>query len=222
MLFSVVYNVLFTIAMQTYGFLVVQQQPWYSSTDIYSACEPGRSSLNHTYEPIPRTSKINYPSFENSTLWLLTAVHFVILAFVFSKGKPFRQPLYTNYIFVATLIVEFTLTLFFIFANFKNMYVVLELVCTPTSWRIHMLVMLVICLVVSFTVEEFILDNRALWLALKRCLKLKPSSNYKKLRAVLEENKQWPPIGSTIYAKSTMADGDSNAYSNPAFQSDKL
>ncbi|XP_075720182.1 putative cation-transporting ATPase 13A4 [Rhinoderma darwinii] len=222
MLFSVVYNVLFTIAMQTYAFLIVQQQPWYSNIDVYSACYPENTSLNVnlTHDLISKRTKKNYESFENSTLWLLTAVHLVILAFVFSKGKPFRKPLYTNYIFVATLIVEFTLTLFFIFADFKNMYVVLELVCTPTSWRVHMLVMLIICLVVSFIVEEFILDNRALWLALKRCLKLKPGSNYKKLRAILEEDKQWPPIETTVYAESKMTNGNSKEYSNPAFQND--
>ncbi|XP_073434761.1 probable cation-transporting ATPase 13A5 [Dendrobates tinctorius] len=222
MLLSVVYNVCFTIAMQTYAFLIVQQQPWYSRIDVFSACNPVNSSwnVNLTYELIEKRTTKNYISFENSTLWLLTAVHFVILAFVFSKGKPFRKPLYTNYIFVATLIVEFTLTLFFIFANFKNMYVVLELVCTPMSWRIHMLVMLIICFVSSFLVEEFILDNRALWLALKRCLKLKPGSKYKKLRAVLEEDKQWPPIETTVYAKSKMANRDSSHYSNPAFEND--
>ncbi|KAM4040342.1 putative cation-transporting ATPase 13A4 [Anomaloglossus baeobatrachus] len=224
MLLSVVYNVFFTIAMQTYAFLIVQQQPWYSNVDLFSACYPGNTTLNEelTYELVKKRKTKNYVSFENSTLWLLTAVHFVILAFVFSKGKPFRKPLYTNYIFVATLIVEFTLTLFFIFADFKNMYVVLELACTPMSWRIHMLVMLIICLVVSFLVEEFILDNRALWLALKRCLKLKPGSNYKKLRVALEEDKRWPPIDTTIYAKIKMENGDSEAYVNPAFQNDNV
>ncbi|XP_063772480.1 probable cation-transporting ATPase 13A4 [Pseudophryne corroboree] len=220
MLFSVVYNVLFTIAMQTYAFLIVQKQPWYSHKDVYSVCYPGNTTLNTelTTNLITKRTKKNYESFENTSLWLLTACHLVILAFVFSKGKPFRKPLYTNYIFVATLIVEFTLTLFFIFANFKNMYVVLELLCTPTSWRIHMLVMLIICLVVSFVVEEFILDNRTLWLALKRCLKLKPGSNYKKLRAVLEEDTQWPPIGTTTYEESKVANGDSKVYTNPAFE----
>ncbi|KAM5163812.1 putative cation-transporting ATPase 13A4 [Mantella aurantiaca] len=224
MLFSVMYNVLFTIAMQTYAFLIVQQQPWYSRDDVYSACYPGNVSLNKnlTYDLIHKRTKKNYESFENTTLWLLTAVHLVILAFVFSKGQPFRKPLYTNYIFVATLVVEFALTLFFIFADFKNMYVVLELVCTPTSWRIHMLVMLVICLVVSFLVEEFILDNRALWLALKKCLKLKPGSNYKKLRAILDEDKQWPPIGVTVYEKSKLTNGDSNMYTNPAYEHEEI
>ncbi|XP_075056986.1 putative cation-transporting ATPase 13A4 [Mixophyes fleayi] len=224
MLFSVVYNVLFTIAMQTYAFLIVQQQPWYSRDDVYSACYLGNTSLNQnlTFELIEKRTKKNYESFENSSLWLLTAVHLVILAFIFSKGKPFRKPLYTNYIFVFTLIVELALTLFFIFADFKNVYVVLELVCTPTSWRIHMLVILVICLVVSFVVEEFILDNRALWLALKKCLKLKPGSNYKKLRAILEEDTEWPPLGTTVYGESKVANGSSKVYTNTAFEYDEV
>ncbi|KAM8953105.1 putative cation-transporting ATPase 13A4 [Pelodytes ibericus] len=217
MLFSVVYNVLFTIAMQTYAFLIIQQQPWYSNVDVYSACYPGNESLNinRTYDLIEKRTKKNYESFENSTLWLLTAVHLVILAFVFSKGKPFRQPLYTNYLFVVMLIIEFALTLFFIFADIEGMYVVLELVCTPRSWRIHMLVILVICLVVSFGIEEFILDNRALWLALKRCLKLKPSSQYKKLRAILNEDPEWPPLEKTIYGNNN---DNINMYSNQAFE----
>ncbi|XP_075058372.1 putative cation-transporting ATPase 13A4 isoform X2 [Mixophyes fleayi] len=224
MLFSVVYNVLFTIAMQTYAFLIIQQQPWYRKDDVYSACYPGNTTVNQelTTELIEKRTKKNYESFENSSLWLLTAVHLVILAFVFSKGKPFRKPLYTNYIFVITLIVEFALTLFFIFADFKNMYVVLELVCTPTSWRIHMLVMLVICLVVSFVVEEFILDNRALWLALKKCLKLKPGSNYKKLRTILEEDTQWPPLETTVYGESKVDNDSSKVYTNPAFEFDEV
>ncbi|KAM4693457.1 putative cation-transporting ATPase 13A4 [Discoglossus pictus] len=224
MLFSVVYNVLFTIAMQTYAFLIVQQQPWYSTHDVYSACYPGNESLNINLTSllIDKRTKKNYEGFENTTLWLLTAVHLVILAFVFSKGKPFRQPLYTNYLFTITLMVEVALTLFFIFADFKNMYVALELVCTPTSWRVHMIVMLAICLVVSFLVEEFILDNRTLWLALTRWLKIKPSSNYKKTRAILEKDSEWPPIDKTIYENTEVPKINAKEYLNPAFDHEEV
>ncbi|KAM4771312.1 putative cation-transporting ATPase 13A4 [Rhinophrynus dorsalis] len=223
MLFSVVYTILFTTAMQTYAFLIIQKQPWYSRDDVYSACYPGNTTLNMelTYQLVEKRKKKNYESFENTTLWLMTAVHFVILAFVFSKGKPFRQPLYTNYVFVVTLMVEVALTLFFIFADIKNMYVVLELVCTPTSWRIHMFVILVICFVVSYLVEEFILDNRALWIALKRWLKLKPSSNYKKLRAALDIDSEWPPLEKTVYGTSPSEANYTKEYSNPAYEHDE-
>ncbi|XP_018422472.1 PREDICTED: probable cation-transporting ATPase 13A4 [Nanorana parkeri] len=226
MIFSVIFNVLYGIASQTYAFLIVQQQPWYNRDDIYSACHPGNESSNRnlTYVLIYERKKINYESFEGTTLWLITSVHLVILSFVFSKGRPFRQPLYTNYFFVAILIIEFTFTIFFIFADFKDIYIILELVCTPTSWRKHIIVQVAINLVVTFTVEEFILDNRALWMALKKCFNIKPGSRYKILRTVLEEDTEWPLIGKTIYAKSEMmmTNGHSEAYTNPAFQQDGL
>ncbi|KAM3931840.1 putative cation-transporting ATPase 13A4 [Leptodactylus fuscus] len=221
MLFSLIFNILFAIATQTYAFLMVQRQPWYSNDDIYSACYPGNKSLNVnlTYALIHERTKINYESFESSTLWLITSVQLVIFAFIFSKGKPFRKPLYTNYLFVIVLVIETAFNIFFIFADFPRVYLDLELVCTPTSWRIHMLVLLVVCLVVTFLVEEFILDNRALWLALRRSLKLKPSSKYKKLREILEEDTEWPPIQTTI-CRDSMSHRDSKVYINQGYEHD--
>lgn len=35
-------------------------------------------------------------SYENTTLWPLSTINCIIVAFVFSKGKPFRKPIYTN------------------------------------------------------------------------------------------------------------------------------
>ncbi|XP_044145286.1 probable cation-transporting ATPase 13A4 isoform X1 [Bufo gargarizans] len=221
MLFSLIFNVLFTIAMHTYAFLMVQKQAWYSNIDIYSACYPGNESLNKnlTYILIHERTKINYESFESTTLWLITCLHLVIFAFVFSKGKPFRKPLYTNYLFVVVLIIETAFNIFFIFADFTSIYLDLELVCTPMSWRIHMLILLVVCLVVTFVVEEFILDNRALWLAMKTCLKIKPGSKYKKFHTILEEDKDWPPIGRTIYGNG-LTDGDARIYINQGYEHD--
>ncbi|KAJ1086895.1 hypothetical protein NDU88_000093 [Pleurodeles waltl] len=221
MFFSVVYSILWSTAMQTYGFLMIQRQPWYDADDIYSACYPGNATANKErtlYEREHRGKK-NYESFDNTTLYLLTACHFVILALVFSKGKPFRLPVYRNYLFLCVLVVEFALTLFFIFANIPGLYIVLELVCTPIMWRVHMFVILVVCLIVSLFVEDVILDNRKLWVWLKTALKLKPGSNYKKLRIGLEADPEWPPVKRVEYADPSPKDINCNmeAYSNPAF-----
>ena len=35
-------------------------------------------------------------SYEDTTLWPLSSINCIIVAFVFSKGKPFRKPIYTN------------------------------------------------------------------------------------------------------------------------------
>ncbi|XP_075194635.1 putative cation-transporting ATPase 13A4 [Anomaloglossus baeobatrachus] len=225
LLFSLIFNVLFTIAVHTYAFLMVQNQPWYRNNDIYSACHPGNESLNRnlTYVLIHERTKVNYESFECTTLWLITSVHLVIFAYIFSKGRPFRKPLYTNYLFVVVLLIETAFTIFFIFADFPRIYLDLELVCTPTSWRIHMLVLLAVCLVVSFVVEEFILDNRNLWLALKRCLNMKPGSKYKKLHIVLEQDPNWPPIGTTSYRNCTKKmSEDDKIYINQGYEHDSV
>ncbi|KAM9316541.1 putative cation-transporting ATPase 13A4 [Gastrophryne carolinensis] len=219
MLFSVIFNVLYLIAMQTYAFLMVQEQPWWSSYDIYSACHPGNESLNinRTYILINQRKKVSYESFESTTLWLITSVHLVIMSFVFSKGKPFRQPIYTNYLFLAVLIIVATFSIFLIFADFESIYIAIELVCTPTSWRIHIIVLLAVNLVVTFL--EVILDNRALWIALKKWLKIKPESKYKQLQRTLAEDTEWPPIGKTIY-NDEMGEDHSEAYTNPSYQQD--
>ncbi|KAM9316539.1 putative cation-transporting ATPase 13A4 [Gastrophryne carolinensis] len=222
MLFSVIFNIVYAIAMQSYAFIMVQKQSWYRSDDIYSACHPGNESLNQnlTNMLIHRGQRMNYESFESTTLWLITSLHLVILSFVFSKGKPFRQPIYTNYLFVAVLIVEVGFTIFFIFADFENIYTVVEIVCIPTSWRIHIIILLAVNLVVTYLVEEFILDNRALWISLKKCLKLKPGSKYKQLQRILEVDPEWPPIEKTQYNDKKMTNDHSEAYTNPSYQQD--
>lgn len=35
-------------------------------------------------------------SFETTTLWPITTINYITVAFIFSKGKPFRKPIYTN------------------------------------------------------------------------------------------------------------------------------
>ncbi|XP_030072450.1 probable cation-transporting ATPase 13A4 isoform X1 [Microcaecilia unicolor] len=220
MLLSVIFNICFSVAMETYAFVVVQQQPWYSATDMSSGCPGRNSSMSSNYSSQPFGQGIAHISYESTTLWLITANHFVIIAFVFSKGKPFRQPVYKNYIFVCALLVEVAFTLFIIFADIEGLYIALELVCTPTLWRVHMLIILVVCFVILTFVEDIILDNRALWIALKNCFRLSPSSQYKKLRNVLDKDPDWPPLNRTIYADQVGDGADSKlqVFSNPAFE----
>lgn len=35
-------------------------------------------------------------SFESTTLWPIITINCITIAFIFSKGKPFRKPIYTN------------------------------------------------------------------------------------------------------------------------------
>ncbi|XP_029472626.1 probable cation-transporting ATPase 13A4 [Rhinatrema bivittatum] len=228
LLLSVVLNILFSLIMQVCGFLLVQQQPWYSNSDIYSACNPVNKSLLNTSLGENGTENATlensgYKSYENTTVWLLSTINCILVAFVFSKGKPFRQPVYTNYIFVLSLAVQLGICIFFIFADIQNLYKSMDLVCTPIRWRGFIVLALFVILVVSFIVEEAIIENRALWILLKKCFHFQSKSCYKKLQRELEKDIDWPPTDKTAYSlpAGIPAIGEIASYSNPAYENEE-
>ncbi|XP_077204101.1 putative cation-transporting ATPase 13A4 isoform X2 [Paroedura picta] len=228
LLLSVVLNILFSLALQVCGFVLVQQQPWYSADNLLSACSPGNTSHAGAAGNATRSSnssgseeaKDDYRSYENTTVWLLGTINCLLVAVVFSKGKPFQQPVHTNYVFVVTLAVQLAVCLFFLFAHLDELYARMELVCTPLVWRIALLVMLTVTFALSFTVEEVVIENRALWGLLKRGLGYQSSSSYQRLRRAVERDSAWPPLGRTDFSESVaLSVGCREAYTNPVFES---
>ncbi|XP_049658892.1 probable cation-transporting ATPase 13A4 isoform X5 [Accipiter gentilis] len=234
LLLSVVLNILFSLSMQVFGFVVVQEQPWYSKTDIYSAC----LSVNNHMENSSSISSLGlhgmregahgqtdngYKSYENTTVWLLSTINCLIVALVFSKGRPFRQPIYTNYVFILVLIGQLGICLFLVFADIDDLYSKLDLVCTPTTWRISMVIMLAVTLAASFLVEEAVIENRPLWLLLKKTFRYHSKSHYKRLQRALEQDSAWPPLNETFFSDSVAisVEGSMGGHSNPTFDSNE-
>ncbi|XP_069473514.1 probable cation-transporting ATPase 13A4 [Ambystoma mexicanum] len=234
LLLSVVLNTIFSLVMQVCGFLIVQEQPWYSD-NIFSACHPmSESGVTSTETPATDPTTINQTSpaatptpadngnrgYENTTVWLLSTINCIVVALVFSKGKPFRKPIYTNYIFVGTLVVQLAVCIFFVFANIEQLYISMDLVCSPLLWRGYIIVMLLVVFLVSFAVEEAVIENRALWNRLKDCVGFKSRSQYKKLRRLLAKDPEWPPQDKTDYAfmGTVYMDGHKEVYANPTYE----
>nr|XP_020664195.1 probable cation-transporting ATPase 13A4 [Pogona vitticeps] len=228
LLLSVVLNLLFSLATQICGFLLVQKQLWYNPKDLLSACSLGNTSqlefsslANATLEGSPgEEDEDSYKSYENTTVWLLSTINCLVVALVFSKGKPFRQPVYRNYIFVLVLMVQLGVCLFFLFAHVDGLYARMDLVCTPTVWRASLLLMLFINFIASFVAEEAVVENRALWSRLKKAFGFRSGSRYKKLQRALERDASWPPLNKTDFSGSVAihVDGFGGIYSNPAFE----
>ncbi|XP_026578051.1 LOW QUALITY PROTEIN: probable cation-transporting ATPase 13A4 [Pseudonaja textilis] len=219
LLLSVVLNLLFSLAVQLCGFLLVQRQPWYSPSDIHSACSPGNSSQG----PGPRTPlpREGFQSYENTSVWLLCTLNCLTAALVFSKGRPFREPLYKNYVFVVVLAVQLAVCLFFLFANIDGLYAQMDLVCTPPLWRVWLLGLLLGAFIASFVVEEWVIENRALWRWLKGATGYQSSSRYKQLQRALRQDPAWPPSNRTDFSGSLAVplEGPGPTYTNPAFVS---
>ncbi|KAM8953104.1 putative cation-transporting ATPase 13A4 [Pelodytes ibericus] len=228
LLLSVIFNVLLNLAMQVCSYVLLQQQPWYS-TNNFRACAPQNKNLSSIHNLPMNDSNVNstsvqeeseYQNYETTTLWAITSISCIIVAFVFSKGQPFRKPIYTNYFFFFLLPIQLGACLFVLFADFDSVYRALQLVCTPTIWRIAIFLMLLIFFIVSFTVEEAVIENRRLWLYLKRLFKYHSRSQYRVLYRLLKDDLSWPPKNTTHYANSNNTGMKWPGYSNLCYVSD--
>lgn len=158
LLFSVLTQILVCLGFQTITFLWVKEQPWYEVWTPHSdACNKSShqnlSDLNET-----EIDHHNIKNYENTSVFYVSSFQYLIVAIVFSKGKPFRQPSYKNWPFVVS-----TLTLYF-FLLFVMLYPIdaiddfLEIVCVPFDWRIKLLLVIAVNAVICVLMESFILD----------------------------------------------------------------
>uniref|UniRef100_A0A8D2JHC9 Cation-transporting ATPase n=1 Tax=Varanus komodoensis TaxID=61221 RepID=A0A8D2JHC9_VARKO len=204
LLLSVTLNVGFALVVQVFAFLYVKQQPWYAK--LRSAWSPPGPTVSQLLVSGPGglgPGDLGVLSYEDATLWPLVTINCIIVAFVFSKGKPFRKPIYTNCEFS---LADWGLTL----PSLPSP----QLLCMPTLWRVYVLIMLVVTFAVSLFVEDAILQNHRLWLLIKALFRFRSSSRYRKLQRRLERDPTWPPCGRRDFAE----DGRSEAYVNLAYE----
>ncbi|KAG2462182.1 AT133 ATPase, partial [Polypterus senegalus] len=112
LLFSVLTQIIICLGFQTLSFIWVKQQPWYETwTPVSDACNSSVTqhaiSLGHN-----KTDEHNIKNYENTTLFFISSFQYLIVALVFSKGKPFRQPSYRNVPFMVSLLSLYAFILF--------------------------------------------------------------------------------------------------------------
>ncbi|EMP24849.1 Putative cation-transporting ATPase 13A3 [Chelonia mydas] len=156
LLCSVLSQIITCLSFQTVGFIWVKQQPWYEPWTTQSdACNlsaaTNTSSSQHENETLH--DEHNIKNYENTTVFFISSFQYLIVAIVFSKGKPFRQPCYKNVLFVISVIVIYIFTLFIMLYPVESIDRFLELVCVPYQWRITILVIIIINAIVSILVE---------------------------------------------------------------------
>uniref|UniRef100_A0A8C5QF39 Cation-transporting ATPase n=1 Tax=Leptobrachium leishanense TaxID=445787 RepID=A0A8C5QF39_9ANUR len=212
LLLSVFLHSVFSIIVQTTAFALLLHQPWFNETDVFSACLP----LNHSIANITVREPSHAENYLTTTMFPVTGFNLIIVGFVLSKGKPFRQPLYTNYLHSLVLVLQVASYIFMLFADIEGVYLSMELVCTPSDWRIFIFLLMFALFIVSYAVEDGFIENRTLWLWIKRRFNYKSKSQYRKLQRILEKDQRWPPQNTTDYATRSVSATDSRviAFSN--------
>uniref|UniRef100_A0A803XQ09 Uncharacterized protein n=1 Tax=Meleagris gallopavo TaxID=9103 RepID=A0A803XQ09_MELGA len=207
LLLSVILNILFSLGMQIFGFLMVQKQP----CQMENSSSASRLVLHDVRDGDPTEVDNGYKSYENTTVWLLSTINCLIIALVFSKGRPFRQPIYTNYVFVLVLVGQLGVCLFLVFADIDDLYSKMDVSIVPL---ISLLLLLL---------QEAIIENKALWLLLKMTFQYHSKSRYKRLQQVLEQDSAWPPLNETFFSDSVAVsvEEDMGGHTNPTFDSNE-
>ncbi|XP_068939396.1 probable cation-transporting ATPase 13A5 [Petaurus breviceps papuanus] len=222
LLLSVFLNTCFSGITQIWAFLFVKQQPWYCEVQRYSRCFLANRSDSFSNASIDSNLTMgngtltpnSILSFESTTLWPITTFNCIIVAFIFSKGKPFRKPVYTNYLFSFLLIAALGVTIFIMFADISVIYSGMELIPTVTTWRISVLAASLVQFCVAFFVEDAILQNRAFWMLIKKKWGVHSKSQYRKWQRKLAQDPSWPPTNRRDYS----GQGKNGFYDNPAYE----
>ncbi|KAM6921450.1 polyamine-transporting ATPase 13A3 [Xenentodon cancila] len=158
LLFSVLTQIIICLGFQILTFLWVKQQPWYTVwTPLTDVCN-NTSHLNVSDHNDTEVDEHNIQNFENTSLFYVTSFQYIIVAIVFSKGKPFRQPSYKNWPFVCSVVILYFFLLFIMFHPIESIDSFLEIVCVPFKWRVQLFLIILVNAAVSVVVETFVLD----------------------------------------------------------------
>uniref|UniRef100_A0A8C7M661 Polyamine-transporting ATPase 13A3 n=1 Tax=Oncorhynchus mykiss TaxID=8022 RepID=A0A8C7M661_ONCMY len=198
LLFSVLTQILICLGFQTIAFLWVRHQAWYDIwTPESDACN---SSPHANFSPKHNSSEDdhNIKNYENTSLFYVSSFQYLIVAIVFSKGKPFRQPSYKNWPFVVSCIGLYIFLFFIMFYPVSAIDEFLEIVCVPFEWRIALFFIIVVNAAVSVLAEGGI----DLWgpkcLSWLCCRQRKvPKALYMHLAQELSVDPDWPPKPTT-------------------------
>uniref|UniRef100_A0A8B9CDN7 Polyamine-transporting ATPase 13A3 n=1 Tax=Anser brachyrhynchus TaxID=132585 RepID=A0A8B9CDN7_9AVES len=149
LLCSVLSQIIICLAFQTFGFFWVKQQPWYepwtTESDACNILDATNTSSAHDGNETHQDEH-NIKNYENTTLFFISSFQYLIVAIVFSKGKPFRQPCYKN--FLNKFLNVCGVNLWQLFS---------QLVCVPYEWRLRILFIVIINAAVSTVLLDMIL-----------------------------------------------------------------
>ncbi|XP_032802753.2 polyamine-transporting ATPase 13A3 isoform X2 [Petromyzon marinus] len=151
LLLSVAAQALTCLGVQVCAFLLTQRQPWYQPWAPNITLCPGEETPLNSTDWVHDENNIR--NAENTTLFFVSSFQYIIVCFVFAKGKPYRQPIYKNRLFVAGLIILPAFLTFLMFYRYPGMDDFFELICIPMVWRCYMLGFVAANLVISVLLE---------------------------------------------------------------------
>lgn len=203
-LVSMTLFMLMVILSQIAAFYVIQMFSWFT---------PFKSDPNNT---------TFYSSYENYAVFSVSMFQYIIMAVAFSKAKPYRKSMFTNYIFLASLLIMTAVCCYMTLDPAQWIVDVLEIKLPPAyDGRVACIIIAVLTFLVCIFVEEILVE-----LVLHKTIlpKIRPIDLSKQYLAIDEElkyNESWPSTKTDLHIKQINESGlaseegiVNNGYSN--------
>ncbi|KAM6241044.1 polyamine-transporting ATPase 13A2 isoform 2-T4 [Porphyrio hochstetteri] len=171
------------ITVQVLSYFITVSQSWYVP-------------LNSTV-----TAPQNLPNYENTVLFCITGFQYLVLAVAMSKGYPFREPLYTNVLFLVVLILLFGLMIWLTLypLGFPKTLLKLQSI-DDLNFKLLLLGIAALNFFAAFVLETAL--DHGLLSCLRKLRRKKASKKvFKRLEKELsQQHPSWPPLNQPLFA----------------------
>ncbi|XP_071110416.1 polyamine-transporting ATPase 13A3-like isoform X1 [Haliotis cracherodii] len=181
-LLSIIMQVLLVGGMQVSAYFYLRSQSWYE-------------------EPPPSKDLENVQSWESTVIFLVSSYMYISVAFCFSKGPPFRKPIYTNYPFLISMMFLFGFSTFLLLLplpEIEHFLEMKELHEKSITFRLYLFGFAVAFAIMSSFMEYMIVDSSMLKPCYKAIKKRGPQNRYKVVENEIK-NSDWPPVGQVTF-----------------------
>lgn len=155
---SILLHMLLVIAIQVASFYHIQTEDWFIPYhQLHEKFDGFNGSLPANESNLSGMGELS--GYENYAVFTISALQYIILAVVFSKGKPYRESFFQNYGLLVSIIILTVFTIYLIVEPATWLRSLFELVTPPTyDFRGIVIAYGLLNFVASYFIEYFIID----------------------------------------------------------------
>ncbi|XP_025263819.1 probable cation-transporting ATPase 13A3 isoform X2 [Camponotus floridanus] len=185
-LLSLTLHIFIIMVFQVIAYYAVRQFPWFTPF------------VPHSDNP--------YGCYENYSVYCVSMFQYITIAIIFSRGKPYRRPIYTNSAFISSICLLTLICVYITVYPAQWIEGALQLMLPPIyDWRFIILVLAVANFLICYFVESIIIE-RIIENTLKRRMHKpnKSKKRYLKIEYELKNCENWPKFGEQLPISSIL------------------
>lgn len=152
------------------------------------------------FEPFVPISNTGYTCYENYSVYCVSMFQYITMAIVFSRGKPYRRAIYTNGVFIFSIVLSAIVCAYITLYPATWVLDALQMILPPVyDWRLIILVLALANFLICLLVESLVIERLAENTLKKRFYKPEKSKKrYLRLEYELKNCVNWPKFGKQL------------------------